>query len=173
VASVLLVDRDLTCGRTLAVVLRRQGHRVLVVRTRTKALAAALRQSFDLAVVDLFIDGGGAELARDLVRYVPRLVLTLGMGLKHEEVLEAALGFPVHRKGLLPSVLADAATIPRTLASGKRGAPRREAATTRAGASSDRGSAARLPGFARPPLDATGPARAPRPRAHGRGRLPH
>src|SRR5206468_2791178 len=89
-----------------AVVLRRQGHRVHLAGTRTKALTAARRQAFDLAIVDIFVDGGGVELARDLSRMVPRLLLTLGMGMKQEEVLEAALGFPVHRKAVLPSVLA-------------------------------------------------------------------
>jgi CheY-like chemotaxis protein len=155
-ASVLLVDSDLACGRAIAVVLRGQGHRVHVVRTRAKALGAARRQAFDLAIVDLFVEGGGVELARDLARHVPRLLLTLGMGLKQEEVLEAALGFPVHRKAVLPSVIAGAGP-----------------ARARDGASSGRGSAARPPGFAPLPLDASVPAPTPRTRAHGRGRLPH
>jgi len=89
-SMILLVDQDAACGRTLSVVLRRQGHRVHVARTRGRALAAARRQAFDLAIVDLFVEGGGAELARELSRHVPRLLLTLGMGLKQDEVLEAA-----------------------------------------------------------------------------------
>jgi DNA-binding response OmpR family regulator len=157
-ASVLLVDRDASCGRALAVVLRRQGHRVQLARTRTKALALARRQAFDLAIVDLFVDGGGVELARDLSRHVPRLLLTVGMGMKQEEVLEAALGFPLHRKSVLPSVLAPRVVTP---------------VRARGGASSDKASAATLPGFPPLSLDASEPSPAPRSRAHGRGRSPH
>ena len=103
--TVLLVDSDAAYGRALAIVLRRQGDRVTVVRTRTQALTACRRASYDLAIVDLFVDGGGAELARELSRSVPRLLLSLGARLGREEVLEAALGFPVLRKAALPALL--------------------------------------------------------------------
>src|SRR5687767_5118534 len=103
---VLLVDGDKRCARTLARLLRSQGSRVQVCHTRAQALAAVRRKSFDLAVVDLFSAGGGVELAREIARRVPRVVLSLGMGMQQEEVLEAALGFPVHRKAALPALVA-------------------------------------------------------------------
>jgi DNA-binding response OmpR family regulator len=103
--SILLVESDEGCSRSLAVVLRRQGDRVHVARTRTQALQAARRRPYDLAVVDLFLRGGGAELARDLARSVPKLYLSLGARLAQDEILEAALGFPVCRKAALPGLL--------------------------------------------------------------------
>jgi hypothetical protein len=121
-------------------------------------MAAARRTAFDLAIVDLFVEGGGVELARELSRHVPRLLLTLGMGMKQEEVLEAALGFPVHRKAQLPSVLAPRVVTP---------------ARARGGASSDTASGATLQGFPPLSLDANAPSPGPRSRAHGRGRNPH
>jgi len=101
---VLIVDRDAAYGHALAVVLRRQGQRVKVVRTRTQALLAAERGAYDIAIVDLFVGGGGAELARDLSRHVPRVFLSLGARLPPDELLEAVLGFPVHRKAVLPDL---------------------------------------------------------------------
>jgi CheY-like chemotaxis protein len=103
--SVLVVDADADYGRALAVVLRRTGGRVRVVRTRAQALQAARGTHFDLAVVDLFLGGGGVELARELARHVPRLMLSLAARLERGEILEAALGFPVHRKAALARLL--------------------------------------------------------------------
>lgn len=103
--SVLVVDADADYGRALAVVLRRAGGRVRVVRTRSQALQAARDTRFDLAVVDLFLGGGGVELARELARHVPRLMLSLAARLERGEILEAALGFPVHRKASLARLL--------------------------------------------------------------------
>ena len=76
-----------------------------VAHTRAAALTAVRHGTFDLAVVDLFLRGGGAELARELKRRVPNLWLTLGSRLSTEEILEAVLGFPVHAKGALPAAL--------------------------------------------------------------------
>jgi DNA-binding response OmpR family regulator len=103
--AILLVESDEGCSRSLAVVLRRQGDRVHVARTRGQALQAARRRPYDLAVVDLFLRGGGAELARDLARSVPQLYLSFGARLLQHEILEAALGFPVCRKASLPGLL--------------------------------------------------------------------
>ena len=58
--SVLVVDADADYGRALAVVLRRTGGQVRVVRTRAQALQAAKTARFDLAVVDLFLGGSAA-----------------------------------------------------------------------------------------------------------------
>jgi len=153
VLTILLVDSDAQCGRAIARVLKGQGHRVHVSRTRAQALAAVRRQRFDWAIVDLFVDGGGVELARALAHLVPKVVLSLGMGLRQEEVLEAVLGFPVHRKATVPMLLELPATVPD-------------------GASSDRAYAAILPESLPPDLAATVPSPAPRARAHGRGRSP-
>jgi DNA-binding response OmpR family regulator len=103
--SVLVVDSDAEYGHALAVLLRRDGVRVQLARTRGQALQAVRRARFDLAVVDLFLGGGGVELARALSRRVPRLLLSLGASLAQDEILEAALGFPVRRKVALPSLL--------------------------------------------------------------------
>lgn len=113
--SILLVESDEGCGRSLAVVLRRQGNHVHVARTRAQALQAARRRPYDLAVVDLFLRGGGAELARDLARSVPRLYLSFGARLQEDELLEAALGFPVLRKSALPGLLDARASMTRSV----------------------------------------------------------
>lgn len=153
-ATLLLVDSDARCGRAIARVLRRQGSRVHVCRTPGQAMAAVRRHVFECAIVDLFVEGGGVELARELARSVPRVILSLGMGLSQDEVLEAVLGFPVHRK----------ATVPALLQGGVR---------TPAGASSGRAFAAILRGSPLPSLAASAPSPAPRARVHGRGRAPH
>lgn len=101
----LVVDSDAEYGRALAALLRRAGVRVRLARTRAQALDAVRRRHFDLAVVDLFLGGGGVELARALARRVPRLLLSLGARMGHDELLEAVLGFPVHRKAVLASLL--------------------------------------------------------------------
>jgi hypothetical protein len=93
-----------------------------VARTRAQALQAARRRPYDLAVVDLFLRGGGAELARDLARSVPQLYLSLGARLVEDEILEAALGFPVCRKSALPGLLGTRASAATTR---KVRAPRR------------------------------------------------
>jgi ActR/RegA family two-component response regulator len=103
--SVLIIDADVPCSHALARVLRRQGARVVCCRTRGQALAAVRKRSFDLAVVDIFATGGGVELARELARHVPRVVLSLGLEGRQEDILEAALGFPVHQKATLSRVL--------------------------------------------------------------------
>jgi len=104
---VLLVDRDLECGQAIAAVLRRSGDVVYVVRNRSQALQLLKRWRFTLAIVDLFVDGGGLELARELSRQVPRVMLCMGAAMPEDELLEAALGFPVHRKAALPELLKD------------------------------------------------------------------
>lgn len=116
---VLLVDRDLDCGQAIAAVLRRSGDVVHVVRNRSQALQLLRRWRFTLAIVDLFVDGGGLELAREIARQVPRVMLCLGAALPEDELLEAALGFPVHRKSALPDLLKD----PFASSSGEESAP--------------------------------------------------
>lgn len=103
--TVLLVDADASYGQALAALLRRQGDAVEVVATRAEALAAVRRKHFDVAVVDLFVAGGGPELAQRLSRRVPRLVLSFGAHLGGDELVEAALGFPVRHKAALPALL--------------------------------------------------------------------
>lgn len=118
--AVLLVDGDAVYGRTLAQVLRQQGARVRVVQTRCQALEASRRERYDVAIVDLFVRGGGTELARVLARRVPRLVLSLGAHLGKDEILEAALGFPVLRKAALPALLRGRGASSSGTASGER-----------------------------------------------------
>ncbi len=123
----MLVDADASYGRALAALLRRRGDVVEVVRTRAAALQAARRRPFDLAVIDLFVSGGGAELARTLRRRVPALVLCFGARLRDDALLEAALGFPVRRKATLPEWL-DALTDPGASSSGAACAEKSRAA---------------------------------------------
>lgn len=103
--SVLLVESDPECGKALARVLRGRGHRVSLARSARAAAAAAARETFDLAVVDLLVPGGGVELARRLSRRVPRLYLTVGARLLAGEIVEAAVGFPVLRKAAVPRLV--------------------------------------------------------------------
>ncbi len=103
--AVLLVESDAPCGRALAQLLRRNGHRVRLVRTARAAGAAVRRETFDLAVVDLLLPGGGADLGRRLSRCVPRLYLSVGARLLPQEIVEMALGFPVLRKASVPGLV--------------------------------------------------------------------
>jgi len=103
--SILLVESDARCGQTLARLLRRNGHQVRLVRTARTATAAAGREAFDLAIVDLLVPGGGADLGRELSRSIPRLYLSVGARLLPEEIVEVALGFPVLRKSAVPELL--------------------------------------------------------------------
>ncbi len=85
------------------------------------ALRAARRRRYDLAIVDLMVQGGGAELARKLARRIPRLLLSLGAQLERDEIIEAALGFPLCRKAALPARL----RAPDASSSGRASAGRR------------------------------------------------
>lgn len=104
--QILLVESDAGCGRALARLVGRGGARVRLVRTPGAAVAAARRESFDLAVVDLFVKGGGVDLARRLTRRVPRVYLSIGARLLGDELIEAAIGFPVLRKRDVPGLMA-------------------------------------------------------------------
>jgi CheY-like chemotaxis protein len=101
-SSILLVDGDAQCGRALAALLRRQGHVVRLVGSSARALQAVRRDEYELAIVDLFVDGGGLELARALGQRVGKLLLSVGAPLADGEILQAAFGFSVHRKVELP-----------------------------------------------------------------------
>ena len=127
--AILLVEPDVACGHALAEVLRRGGDRVRVVRTRAQAVQAVGRESFDLAVVDLLVRGGGVELARRLARRVPRLYLAVGARLLPDEIVETAVGFPVLSKARVTAVLARPRTPARPPA--KRARPELRARTDR------------------------------------------
>lgn len=95
---ILLVESDKGCGRTLAHLVRRGGDHVRLVHSAEGALSAARREACDLAVVDLLVKGGGVDLAHRLTRRVPRVYLSIGARLLTDELIEAAIGFPVVRK---------------------------------------------------------------------------
>jgi DNA-binding NtrC family response regulator len=103
--AILLVESDEPCGGTLARLLRREGDRVRLVRTSRAAVSAAQREDYDLAVVDLLVKGGGVDLARRLTGRVPRVYLAVGARLLTDELIEAAVGFPVLRKSELPAAV--------------------------------------------------------------------
>ena len=103
--AILLVEPDASCGGALARLMRRGGDRVHLVRTTRAALAAVRRGPYDLAVVDLLVKGGGVDLARRLTPKVSRVYLSIGARLLADEIVEAAVGFPVLRKGDLPARL--------------------------------------------------------------------
>jgi hypothetical protein len=132
VRVVLLVESDPECGRALARVLRRRGHRVRLARSVGTAVRLAARETFDLAVVDLLVPGGGVELARRLSRRIRCLYLSVGARLLPGEIVELAVGFPVLRKAavarLVGGRLAGAARRsgrPRTSAARSRTTPAR------------------------------------------------
>ena len=103
--AILLVESDAGCGEALARLVRRSGDRVRLVRTPGAAVAAARRECYDIAVVDLFVKGGGVVLARRLARRVPRVYLSVGAKMLTDELLEAVIGFPVLRKRDVPSLV--------------------------------------------------------------------
>jgi CheY-like chemotaxis protein len=146
--AVLLVDADRTFARALAVLLRREGNSVAVASTRRQALQAARRRPYDLAIVDVLIEGGGPDLARSLAPRVGRLVLVVGARLGPDEVLEAALGFPVRRKSDVVALLRG----PGASSNGRGSGAKRPAARPPC-------RAATAPAPGRP---APGPARGPR-----------
>ena len=145
--TILLVEDDPGYAQALSLVLRRQGDSVEVVRGRSEALDATRKRNYDLAVVDLFARGGGTELARELSDRVRHLVLSHGAELPKEELLEAALGFPVCRKATLPALL-----------------------TGRGASSNGKGSAGKRRAARRPAPDANGSSRAQRARGRRRAR---
>ena len=99
------MDRDAQYGRALSKLLRSQGDDVRLATTAASAQKAVRARRFDLAIVDVLQDGGGAELARRLARRVGQLVLSVGASLEEDALLETALGFPVRRKAVLPALL--------------------------------------------------------------------
>ena len=99
------MESDARCGGALARLIRRGGDRVRLVRTTGAALGAVQREPYDLAVVDLLVKGGGVDLARRLTSRVARVYLSVGARLLGDELIEAALGFPVLRKGDVPKRL--------------------------------------------------------------------
>jgi DNA-binding response OmpR family regulator len=102
--AILLVESDEGCGRVLASLARRGGDRLRLVRTARAAVSAAREEEYDCAVVDLSVKGGGVSLARRLSRRVPRVYLSVGARLLTDELVEAAIGFPVVRKRDLPGL---------------------------------------------------------------------
>jgi CheY-like chemotaxis protein len=104
--AILLVEPDAACGRALARLVRRSGVRVRLVRTPRAALGAAAREAYDAAVVDLLVSGGGVDLARRLSRRVSRVYLSVGPRLLTDELVLAAVGFPVLRKKGLAQLFA-------------------------------------------------------------------
>jgi hypothetical protein len=90
------------------------------VRTAQAAVSAARRDEFDVAVVDLSVKGGGVALARRLARRVPRVYLSVGARLLADELVEAAIGFPVVRKRDLPDLVTRGSSHPRPSDKGKQ-----------------------------------------------------
>jgi len=128
--TVLLVDRDAHCGRILAAVMRRRGDEVHLVRGRGAALRLARQIPFDLAIVDVFVEGGGPELVRELQRWLPEVILSLGTVPGDDDFLDAGARFA------------------------RRASPRWGALKDPAGASSGGACVARFPG-SRPPFPAS------------------
>jgi hypothetical protein len=60
------------------------------------------------------VKGGGVGLARRLTRRIPRVYLSVGARLLTDELLEAAIGFPVLRKRDLPGLFGPEPPRPRT-----------------------------------------------------------
>jgi DNA-binding response OmpR family regulator len=71
---VLIVDDDHEIADLVATVLREMGHEVSLVGSGSAALAAALRQEFDLMICDLMLpDLQGDEIVRAVKAQSPRL----------------------------------------------------------------------------------------------------
>lgn len=127
------MDRDAHYGRALSKLLKSQGDEVRLATTARSAQRAVRERRFDLAIVDVLQDGGGAELARALASHVHRLVLSVGASLDHDELLETALGFPVRRKASLPELLhpGSGRALPQSASNGSPKKVRRRAGASR------------------------------------------
>jgi DNA-binding response OmpR family regulator len=79
-STILLVDDEVNLQRTLAVILRRAGYRVLTACSADESLQIINKQTIDLMFLDINMPGkGGIELLAELSRskpYIPVVILT-------------------------------------------------------------------------------------------------
>jgi DNA-binding NtrC family response regulator len=80
-AKILVVDDDELIRSYLYKVLTREGHHVLTVESGEEALACIAAQEFDLALIDLKMDGvGGMEVLAEMRRQWPDTIVILLTG---------------------------------------------------------------------------------------------
>ncbi|MEO6569021.1 MAG: response regulator [Opitutaceae bacterium] len=93
----LVEDHDSTLT-TLALLLRRDGHRVTAAATLAAAVAAAAAEQFDLVISDLGLpDGTGHELMEKLrADHGLRGVALSGYGMEEDRARSRAAGFVAH-----------------------------------------------------------------------------
>jgi len=112
VLRILLVEDHADTGRVFSELLRRFGHAVTHVASRTDALAEWAPSRFDLIISDMGLpDGTGAELLSEIKRTSPdvRAICTSGFGMESDVATSMAAGFLVHLvKPLSLSKLTDA-----------------------------------------------------------------
>ncbi|MCK6529095.1 sigma-54 dependent transcriptional regulator [Myxococcota bacterium] len=73
-ASILVVDDDLSLRQFLEIMLARDGHRVTAAGSGEEALSCLTRDSFDLMITDLNMDGiGGMELLQRTKEHDPAI----------------------------------------------------------------------------------------------------
>jgi DNA-binding NtrC family response regulator len=81
VADILVVDDDALVRSYLTRVLTHEGHKVLTVESGEAALACVAEQEFDLAFVDLKMDGvGGMEVLSVLRQQWPETIVIVLTG---------------------------------------------------------------------------------------------
>src|SRR5258705_7204928 len=97
-SSILVVDDDPVTRRLVRGLLEAAGHAITVTADAAEALAAAGRQRFDLALLDVWLPGmGGLELLEKLVRVQPALKVVIMTADEAPQTLLTAIGGQAQR----------------------------------------------------------------------------
>jgi two-component system response regulator HydG len=90
--SILVVDDDADNANSLAEIFEMEGHRVTVVYDGESAIAAYLRQDFDVAFMDVMMPGkNGVESFLEIKRMKPSARVYMMTGYSVEQLLQQAI----------------------------------------------------------------------------------
>ena len=94
----LIVDDDAGVLETMSDILEARGHRVAVASSGAAALEQALRESFDLALIDIVMPGmNGVELCQQLKKLSPSTVIIMMTAYSMEELVQQAMTAGAYR----------------------------------------------------------------------------
>ncbi len=95
---ILLVESHIDTRRVLALILKRDGFEVTTASTKAEAIALCDKQSFDLLISDIGLDGdSGLELMRELrTKCGIKGIAYTGYGFESDVAEAKAAGFSAH-----------------------------------------------------------------------------